>query len=197
VRKVGFNQMDMKTDINSRKANSGNTNSDDATLRITPVFRVMKPLLIATLGGLLVSCSSMDSTGTRYAGAPHFQPTTPAHVEVLRAQPTRAHDAIGQVVVDASIDPSPPVGDIEARLREEAAKIGADAVVVVHDQVQPEGWYVLGGYWNHNVDTYSAEKVVGVAIKYHEPAETLTPTGNPSHEPAETPMPTGSPTENP
>jgi hypothetical protein len=131
----------------------------------------------------------MDSTSTRYAGAPHFHPTNPAQVEILRAQPTRSHDAIGQVVVDASIDPSPPINDLEARLREEAAKIGADAVVIVHDQVQPEGWYVLGGYWNHNVDTYTAQKVVGVAIKYHEPPETLTPTGNP---PTENP-----PTENP
>ena len=46
---------------------------------------------------------------------------------------------IGEVLVDATTDPAPPVMEIEARLRKEAARIGGDAVVVVYDRIQPVG----------------------------------------------------------
>jgi len=39
--------------------------------------------------------------------------------------------------VDASTDPPPPVVEIEQKLCQAAARMGANAVVVVLDRVQP------------------------------------------------------------
>ena len=108
----------------------------------------------------------MDSHTTQYVGAPHFPPSDPAKVEILRTQPTRPHDQLGEIVVDASTDPAPPVTEVEQRLRQEAAKIGADAAVVVYDRIQPIGVFVTGGYWSRGVSTITGRKLVGIAIKY-------------------------------
>jgi hypothetical protein len=49
----------------------------------------------------------------------------------LRSEPTRPNDRLGEIMIDASTDPAPPLTEVEAKLRKEAAKLGADAVVVV------------------------------------------------------------------
>ncbi|MGC4075020.1 MAG: hypothetical protein QM760_21475 [Nibricoccus sp.] len=55
---------------------------------------------------------------------------------------------------------------MEDKLRSEGAKLGADAVVIVYDRVQPIGAWVTGGYWNRSVDVEKGQRIVGVAIKY-------------------------------
>lgn len=117
---------------------------------------------------LLVSCASIDSHSTQYVGAPHPPPTDPPWVEILRTTPTRPHDRIGEVKVEASTNPAPPVADVEKRFRQEAAKIGADAVVVVYDRIQPVGAYVSGPWWGGSVNTISGRVLIGVAIKYKQ-----------------------------
>ena len=69
-------------------------------------------------------------------------------------------------MIDASVDPAPPIEAVEARLRNEAAKIGADAVVVVHDRIQRVGTVVSGGYGYRTVFPVTGHRLVGVAIKY-------------------------------
>jgi hypothetical protein len=118
------------------------------------------------LGGLVAACATVEADTTQYVGAPRFAATDPAAVQILRTEPTRSHDRLGEIVVDASTEPAPPVADIEAKLRAEAAKIGADAVVVVHDGVQPTSAYVSGPWWDRRVQTITGRKIVGVAIKY-------------------------------
>ena len=63
-------------------------------------------------------------------------------------------------------DPAPLVEKIEAKLRDEAGKLGADAVVVVYDRVQPTAAYVSGPVWDRSIQAVTGRKVVGVAIKY-------------------------------
>jgi hypothetical protein len=126
----------------------------------------MAPMALLAAACVLASCASVDATTQQLVGAPKFPPSDPAKVQIVRTEPTQPHDKLGEVVVDASVDPAPPIADIEAKLRSEAAKLGADAVVVVLDRVQPTGLYVSGGYWNRSVDTVSGRKVVGIAIKY-------------------------------
>ena len=116
----------------------------------------------------LASCASIDSRSTQYVGAPHPPPTDAAWVEILRTPPNRPNDRIGEVKVEASTNPAPPVADVEKRLRKEAAKIGADAVVVVYDRIQPVGAYVSGPWWGGSVSTISGRVLIGVAIKYKE-----------------------------
>ena len=89
------------------------------------------------LACLLVSCAYVDSTTTQYVGVPQFPPSDPKAVQVLRAEPPQRHDRLGEILLDISVDPPPDIGEIEQRLKEEAAKWGANAVFVVRDQVMP------------------------------------------------------------
>ena len=122
--------------------------------------------LMAALPCLLVSCSSIDTHTIQYVGAPQFPPGDPDRVEILRAEPKRPLDRLGEIVIDASTDPAPPIAKVEARLRTKAAKLGADAVVVVYDRLQPVGAVVWGPYWSPSVSTVTGRRLVGIAIKY-------------------------------
>lgn len=115
---------------------------------------------------MLAGCATVSATSTQYVGAPHPAPSDPAKVEILRAEPTHPFDRLGEISVDASVEPSPPIADIEAKVRSESAKLGADAVVIVLDRVVPTGVYVSGPWWGRNVDTITGRKLIGVAIKY-------------------------------
>ena len=55
---------------------------------------------------------------------------------------------------------------MSTRLVLTAGKLGADAVVVVYDRVQPVAAYVSGPWWSRSVETISGRKVVAVAIRY-------------------------------
>lgn len=125
-------------------------------------------MLVAALALTFASCASVSSTATPYVGAPHPQPSEPAAVQILREEPTRPHARLGEIVVDASTDPAPPITKVEDKLRAEAGKLGADAVVVVYDRVQPVGAYVTGPWWGRNIETITGHRLVGVAIKYQQ-----------------------------
>lgn len=115
---------------------------------------------------LLVGCSSLSSRTVQYVGAPRPPATSPAQIEILRSEPAKPHEKLGEVVVDASIDPPPKIEKIEDVLRRDAAKMGADAVVLVHDQIHPVGTVVTGPWWSPMVSTVRGRLIVGVAIKY-------------------------------
>jgi hypothetical protein len=52
------------------------------------------------------------------------RPGDPAKAEILRSEPTRPNDRLGEIMIDASTDPAPPITEVEAKLRKEAAKLG-------------------------------------------------------------------------
>ncbi|MDD2060989.1 hypothetical protein N5D52_00285 [Pseudomonas sp. GD03860] len=122
--------------------------------------------LLATLLLALAGCSSIDARTTEYVGVPHAAPTSAANVEVLRREPLRAHDRLGEIMVDASIEPPPPITEVEQKLREEAAKIGGDAVVVVYDRIAPVSAYVSGPLWDRDIRSVEGRKLKGIVIKY-------------------------------
>lgn len=122
--------------------------------------------LLATLLLAIAGCSSIDARTTEYVGAPHAAPTSASNVEVLRSEPTRPHARLGEVVVDASVEPAPPITEVEQKLREQAASIGGDAVVVVYDRIQPLSAYVSGPLWSRDIQTIEGRKLKGIVIKY-------------------------------
>jgi hypothetical protein len=126
----------------------------------------LRPLLAAGFLLLLAACANIDAQTTEYVGTPHAAPTDPAGVEVLRREPARPHDRLGEDVVDASTEPPPPVTEIEQKLREEAAEIGGEAVVVVYDRIQPVAAYVSGPLWARDVETIQGRKLKGIVIRY-------------------------------
>ena len=113
---------------------------------------------------VLAACATVDGKSMPYIGGPRPPPTDPAHVAIVREPPTQPNDQLGEVVVDASTQPAPSIEQIEEKLRSEAAKLGADAVVIVLDRIQPVGFYVYGPWGG--ADPVFGRRVVGVAIKY-------------------------------
>lgn len=121
--------------------------------------------LIATLLALN-GCATVDAQTTAYVGVEHPAPTLPSEVTVLRSDPLRPHIRLGEVLIDASVDPAPPITEVEQKLREEAAKLGGDAVVVVYDHIGTVGAYVSGPLWARDVIAVEGRKLKGIVIKY-------------------------------
>jgi len=96
-----------------------------------------------------------------YPDAPHFAPTSPPAVDLLRREPRRDHIRLGEVW----IRPSPRWDRhyVESVLREKAAAMGADALVIVRDRYFREG--VVYTYW-HGPRVVYDRQIVGIAIRY-------------------------------
>jgi hypothetical protein len=132
-------------------------------------------LLWVILACGVCSCSTIGTRTEQYAAVPPQSPTTPNHVKILRSQPAGPYEELGAIVVDGSTEPIPPPEKFEDALKQQAADLGADAVVVVSDRVQPDGlvgdlppseYYRVGEYWTRSVETDSGRQIVAVAIKY-------------------------------
>jgi hypothetical protein len=125
---------------------------------------------VAALAALfaLTGCNTVSTSNKQYLGGPIYPPSNPAQIQILRTEPTRPHAQLGQVTAEPSSD-SVPVGKIEQALQVSAAKMGADAVVIVADRTQVMGAVVSGPLWARSVDQITGRVIVGVAIKYTGP----------------------------
>jgi|SRR6516165_8846319 hypothetical protein len=123
--------------------------------------------LVFTLFMLLVltGCNTVSTSTKQYLGGPIYAPSDPATIQILREQPTRPHVRLGEVQAQPSSD-SVGAMEIEAAIRKAAAKLGADAVVIVYDRTQVTGAYVTGPWWGRSVNTVTGRVIIGVAIKY-------------------------------
>ncbi|EPA93980.1 hypothetical protein [Pseudomonas sp. G5(2012)] len=131
--------------------------------------RLKLSLLAGGLAAALLAlsgCATVDAQTTAYVGVEHPAPTLPSEIVVLRSEPLRPHVRLGEILIDASVDPAPPITEVEQKLREEAAKLGGDAVVVVYDHIQPVGAYLNGPLWARDVHTVNGRKLKGIVIKY-------------------------------
>ncbi len=121
-------------------------------------------LLILTLAGLmagLVSCYRPFGYSF-YPNVPRFSPTNPASVELLRREPKRDHLRLGEVWIRP--DPGMDRFYVEGVLREKAAEMGADALVIVADRYFRDGY--VYSYWGYARPVYERQ-IVGVAIHYN------------------------------
>jgi hypothetical protein len=136
-----------------------------ASVRYIAAFAAAASFSLAT------GCQSVYTSHIQNVGGPRFAPSDPAQVQILRTQPARPHVRLGEIRAEPaslSID----VAQIEDALRKEAAKLGADAVVVVYDRTQITGAYVLGPWWGGSIQTVQGRVVIAVAIKYQLPPTT-------------------------
>ncbi|HEY3065016.1 MAG TPA: hypothetical protein VGL09_04450 [Methylomirabilota bacterium] len=130
----------------------------------------MRAWLTATvLAWATSSCATISTTSMPYVGAAQRPPTDPMSVQILQAMPAAPYERLGEISVTASTSPAPAMSDIEQKLREKAAALGADAAVVVYDGLQPIGAYISGGLWwpsDRTVYPVTGRRLVAVAIKY-------------------------------
>lgn len=113
---------------------------------------------------LLAACSTVSVSSIRYVGVPVAAPTAPGAVEVLRREPRRPHEKLGEIVLRPSGNPS--LEQLEAALRREGAKLGADAVVVVRDTTRRVGTFVSGPWWARSASPVYGRVVIAVAVRY-------------------------------
>jgi hypothetical protein len=116
---------------------------------------------------LLAGCSFVSTRLQPYLGGPTFPPTDPAQVAILRAEPERPHERLGEVFAEPSGDPT--AAQYEQALREGGARMGAHAVVVVYDRLQVVGSMVSGPWWAPSAAPIVGRVVVGLAIRYSGP----------------------------
>jgi len=90
----------------------------------------------------------------------------PAQRALWRPGPLLSRVRLGEFLMESMFDPGPPSVQVEEKLREEAARLGGDAAVVVYDHIQPVGAYVNGPLWARDVKTIEGRKLKAIVIKY-------------------------------
>lgn len=96
-----------------------------------------------------------------YPNAPVFGPTDPARVDLLRREPRRENVRLGEVWIRPTWHMDRFY--VEGVLREKAARMGADALVIVADRYFREG--TVFSYWRGPRPVYERQ-IVGIAIRY-------------------------------
>jgi len=116
----------------------------------------------------VTGCKTVSTNSHQYLGGPTYPPSDPAQVQILRAEPMRPHEKLGEVQAQPS-NSSVSNQQIEQALQKAAAKMGANAVMIVADHSQVIGASVTGPLWARSVNTISGRVIVGVAIRYTQP----------------------------
>jgi len=140
------------------------------TTTLCPTYRTM--LRIFTLAAAVVSlfllagCNTVSISTNQALGVPTYPPNlNPAAIPILTKPPTRSHLRLGDIKAEPSSD-GVSAAQITQSLQKAAAKLGADAVVIVYDRNEILGAMVSGPWWGRSVQTYTGRVIVGVAIKY-------------------------------
>ena len=121
--------------------------------------RALKRSISATVAGAALLCSTAAFAGevTIWCWDPNFNV---AIMKEAAARYTAKHPDTTFNIVDFA------KADVEQKLREEAAKIGGDAAVVVYDRIQPVGIYVNGPLWARDAQQIDGRKLKAIVIQY-------------------------------
>src|SRR5262245_32188513 len=121
-------------------------------------------LSVAAFALLATGCNTVSVQSTQYVGVQTYPPTDPAAVQILRTEPTMQNIRLGEVTVEPQGKPTKE--QIEAKLQKAAAKMGANAVVIVADRTMVTGATVMGPWWGRTVTPDMGRVIIGVAIRY-------------------------------
>jgi hypothetical protein len=124
-------------------------------------FMRLKILALIVLAAVFVSCSPVKVR--MFPGADRFPPTSPQSVDLLRREPPRPHIAFAEIVYK----PSPRVSrhEVEWILRERAARIGADALIIEVDNIFLESVWISPVRRIRQYPRFE-RVIVGIAIRY-------------------------------
>ncbi len=129
------------------------------------IYRMAAGLLTGVFLMMLAGCATVPTVTTPSLTAPTYPPTDPTQVAILSTEPTRPCVRLGQIRAEPE-SVNIPVAEIKTALQKAAAKLGADAVVIIHDQDQVVGAIVTGPWYDRSLDQIQGRVIVGVAIKY-------------------------------
>jgi len=112
---------------------------------------------------LLCGCAGVSVRTHAYLGLPRYAPTPAPAVQILPAEPNRPKERLGEIILSVSGNPSRDV--LENKLRNAAARLGADAVFISSDKtrIYPVVYYDwCCPPWFYEEST---RNIIGVAIK--------------------------------
>src|SRR5215831_17723388 len=93
------------------------------------------PTLAALAGCCLLlfftGCNTISMQSNSYLGTQSYPPTDPATIEILQTAPTKPHVRLGEITAEPSGNPTKE--QIQQKFQTAAAKMGANAVVIVSD----------------------------------------------------------------
>lgn len=112
-----------------------------------------------------VGCATSGVSVVPYPNVPDFPATDPAKVQILRSEPTQPHQRLGEITVDVTGGTAPAAHQAQESLRAAAAKLGANAVVLVVDPLQP-GAVASRTWWGKPGGTVTGRDLIAVAIRY-------------------------------
>ncbi len=120
--------------------------------------------VIFALGLVVAGCSYVSVRTNQYLGVTPYPPTDPTSVQILHSEPQRPHERLGEITLEPQ--GSSPVTEMEDKLRQAAARIGADAAVIVADRTTLMGTYATGPWWGREISPEYGRVIVAVAIRY-------------------------------
>lgn len=126
--------------------------------------------MLVFLCALLILSGCMAKVETRrYPDAGLYAPVAYQSVAVLRSPPSRSYQALGEIHLQSDSDLSQKT--IFKKLKKAAAKMGADAVVLVADPAGLTGGPVAAlQEWKGSSKPVDPRTIVGVAIWFPRPA---------------------------
>jgi hypothetical protein len=136
--------------------------------------------LIVVSTFLFASCNYVEIHTRQYIGFPAYTATDPGTIPILHAAPGEPHDRIGEIAALPVGDPS--VQQIESDMRAAAARMGANALVIVDDQPTYIGSTVYYSWYNSSVYADYQRVITAVAIHYL-PLSQAPPATAPVHSP--------------
>jgi hypothetical protein len=128
--------------------------------------KTVKGVLATALLVAAAACAGLSASAIRYPNAPDFPPTDPAAVQILSTEPSRPHQRLAEITVAAAPNTAPSAQEVDAKLRAEAATLGANAVVLVVDPGQPPRVVASRTWWGTPLKAVTGRDVIGVAIRY-------------------------------
>jgi hypothetical protein len=135
-------------------------------IRIHFLIRTLVCLVVA-LGA--TGCNTVSMNRTPYAGVAKFpQNADPAQIQILHQWPDGPFVALGEVTAQPNTD-KVKAQKITESIQNEAAKMGANAVVIVSDKNQLVGVSYAGPWFAQMATPIMGTVITGVAIHYTGP----------------------------
>jgi hypothetical protein len=127
-------------------------------------FRCLVGFATAAFLLLVTGCDTVSINSNRYTGGTIYAPTDPASVQILHI-PVRPHVRLGEITARPSSD-NVSIQKIEAELKNAAAKMGANAVVIIYDSTQAIGASINDPWYGRTHGGPEARVITGEAIRY-------------------------------
>ncbi|MGO9586417.1 MAG: hypothetical protein ACLP2Y_09495 [Limisphaerales bacterium] len=128
-------------------------------------LRCLTSLAAIVILFVVTGCNTVSINSNQYVGVQSYPPSNPAQIQILRKEPNRPNVRLGEIRAEPASE-NVSVQKIEESLRNAAAKMGADAIVIVLDRTEVTGAMVIGPWYGRSVQQIVGRVVVGVVIKY-------------------------------